>query len=488
MNEENKKTRRKGRRPVPLRDASLAAPSDPTEGQTRQARPVPLRLHKADHDPRAAALVVLSRVLNEGADSQAALDEALASPGLVPTDKGLCTELVYGVLRWYLRLDWFAGRFLARPDKLPEEMRLCLLCALYEMALLRIPHHAAVNWAVSHVRNRFGKGLAGVANGALRSMQRGLKDFSDPNILAHDCANPEGALAREYAVPVWIVRLWREHYGHEEALDLLRAGREAPPSGLRLNRSWPGWEAGREELLATGALAVGRAGLAFPGPLHWRARELAQQGKASRQSAASYEALEFFAPSCWPQPIWDCCAGRGGKTLALLEQGIPVALASDSSGRRLQGLAGEYDRLGLAVSGGPPCPVTLPLSADQASSDHPDLWPEGLPASFGSILLDAPCSGLGTLARRPEIRLRRTPEDLDRLVALQRRILDAVWQRLQPGGFLIYLTCTLNPAENEGQISEFFAAHVDALLRREFQTPFGSPLREFFYGALLEKR
>ena len=501
MNEEQtskKSGRNKGKNSPSPAATRPAAESTHTERKAA-GKSGSLRLHKAAHDPRAAALVALARVLNEGADSQAALDDVLTSPELVPTDKRLCTELVYGVLRWYLRLDWFAGRFLTRPDKLPGEMRLCLLCALYEMAFLRVPHHAPVNWAVSHVRNRFGQGIAGVANGVLRSMQRGLKDFSDPKALAEHCAGPEEALAREYAMPAWIVRLWREHYGPEPALDLLKAIQAAPPSGLRLNRSRSGWEAARKELLneagEDGATAVGAAALAFSGALSWRARELVQQGMASRQSAASYEALEYFAPPCWPKPIWDCCAGRGGKTLALLEQGIPVALASDSSERRLEGFAREWERLGLGAAR----PPVLVLAADKtaaslsgglagdAGAETASLL-ENVPESFGSVLLDAPCSGLGTLSRRPEIRLRRTPEDVAALTRLQRRILDAVWQRLQPGGFLVYLTCTLNPAENEGQISEFFASHVDALLRREFQTPFHSPLREFFYGALLEKR
>lgn len=474
-----------------------------------------MQLHKAGHDPRAAALVGLSRVLDEGVDAQAAVDAALSSPHLVPTDKRLCTELTYGALRWHLRLGLFSNRFLQKPEKLPAEMRLTLHLALYEMAFLRIPHHATVNWAVSHVRNRFGRGLGGVANGVLRAMQRAMADFAHPERYA-ERPEEESVLACRYAIPEWIVRLWRHHCGPETARLLLEASQTAPPSGLRLNRARPDWAAAREALLregnanaerrggqagehagpgaretsadaassqgerhGAGVTAVGECGLAFAGSLPWQAKQLLSEGRASRQSAASYEALAFFDPADWKGPVWDCCAGRGGKTLALLEQGVAVALASDTSARRLDGLATEYARLGLSH---PPCPVVL-----ERSACAPDPLPDSLPREFGVILVDAPCSGLGTLSRHPEIRLRRTPDDLARLAELQGRILSSVWRRLAPGGLLIYITCTVNPAENEDRIAHFLAATPGAALWREFRTPAASPLGEFFYGAALRR-
>jgi 16S rRNA (cytosine967-C5)-methyltransferase len=434
--------------------------------------------------------------LDKGQDSQAALDAVLSS--LSPLDKGLCTELTYGVLRWFLRLRLFARRFLPRPENLPGEMRLTLLLALYSMAFLRIPPHASVYWTVSHVDGRFGQRLGKVANGALRSMQRALGDFSDPALYA-DGQGEEALLSCRYAMPEWIVRLWRQSCGAAEAEALLAAAQTTPPAGLRLNRAKPGWASLRETLLrdagadggaresrrsagATeegGTAAVGLCALAFADGLPRRAEALLAEGKASRQSAASYEALEFFAPAAWGGPVWDCCAGRGGKTLTLLEQGLAVALASDSSARRLQGLREEYARLGLSD---PPCPPLLTFSA----SGTEDL-PAALPERFAAILVDAPCSGLGTLSRRPEIRWRRTPVDLAGLADLQERILRFVWPRLAPGGRLLYLTCTLNPAENEGQIARFLSQTPDAALCREFASSPFSPLREFFYGAMLRR-
>jgi 16S rRNA (cytosine967-C5)-methyltransferase len=127
----------------------------------------------------------------------------------------------------------------------------------------------------------------------------------------------------------------------------------------------------------------------------------------------------------------------------------------------------------------------LPVSKEAGEPQAPA---PVLPGQFGTILVDAPCSGLGTLARRPEIRLRRTPEDCEALAVLQKNILDAVWERLLPGGLLVYVTCTMNKAENQSQTAAFLERHSGAALEAEFETPAGSPLGEFFYSAKIRKR
>ncbi len=134
---------------------------------------------RSEHDPRAAALRVIDQTLTGKEPSQFLLDKALRESKMVPSDKGLCTELVYGFLRSAIRLDWNLRQLLRDPDKLPPEMLLTVKLAAYEIAHLRIPPHASVNWAVSRIRNRFGKGLAGVANGVLRSFVRSMKDYTN---------------------------------------------------------------------------------------------------------------------------------------------------------------------------------------------------------------------------------------------------------------------------------------------------------------------
>jgi 16S rRNA (cytosine967-C5)-methyltransferase len=473
------------------------------------------RLHRADNDPRAAALAALFRVVHEHEDSGAALDAVLASPRLAPTDKRLCTELVYGALRRYPGLHALVCGFLSDPEGIPAEMRLTLIAAAYETAFLRSPHHASVGWAVGHIGNRFGKVMAGVGNGVLRAVQRGLGAYHASLAAGENPDASPSQLAAAYDLPEHIVRVWVEAYGREDVAGLLRASCRAAPSGLRLNRSRPGWELLREtvmrdfaELYATRSrevFVVDPCVPAFGGSLPRSAREAVEDGRASRQSAAAYEVMQAFSPEDWPRPIWDCCAGRGGKTTALLEQGIPVALATDRSAGRLRALVAECARLGIAPELRPATATAdltdeaqvsacidelgkrapVPCAEPSAASREGRRSPEAAPARFGTILLDAPCSGLGTLAGKPEIRLRRRKEDMDAAAALQARLLENLRPLLKPGGRIVYITCTVNPAENEGQVAAFLARHPDMSSGREFRTPFSSPLGEFFYGAEL---
>jgi 16S rRNA (cytosine967-C5)-methyltransferase len=486
----------------------------------------PFRLRGADNDPRSAALAVLFRVIHESEDSGAALDAALRSPRLAPTDKRLCTELVYGTLRRYSGLHSLVCGFLSDPEGIPAEMRLALVAAAYETAFLRSPHHAAVAWTVGHIRNRFGGVMAGVGNAVLRAVQRNLDAYHAARAAGETPEATLPELAAACDLPEHIVGVWADAYGRTEIAGLLRASGRAAPSGLRLNRSRPGWEALRETVLRDFAdlhaaqgrqvTAVGPCTLAFDGSLPLSARKAVEEGRASRQSAAAYEVVQALSPEDWPRPIWDCCAGRGGKTLALLEQGIPAELATDRSAGRLRALGAECVRLGippalrpltatLDLTDGAALPARIAeilkeasgLCGERAAEVEPSAEAErsaggdrgrgvAAPAErFGTILLDAPCSGLGTLARRPEIRLRRQPESLYAAAALQARLLDNLRPLLKPGGRIVYITCTVNPAENEGQVAAFLARHPEASSGREFRTPFSSPLGEFFYGAEL---
>ncbi|MDL2316789.1 hypothetical protein LJC59_06900, partial [Desulfovibrio sp. OttesenSCG-928-A18] len=417
-------------------------------GPSRAGKDLSALRHRAGHDPRCAALHALFAVLFCGRDSQAALDAVLGDATgadalqslLVPSDRALCTELLYGSLRHFLLLDAFAANYLHKAAKLPLEMRLAMVQSLYEAAFTRSAHHAVVNWTVTLVRNRFGKVLGNVANGALRAMFRDLPHLARPG--AGQDGNAPEELALRFGMPLWITAMWAGLYPEQELLALLAASQQRPVSGIRLNAAREDWQAVREDLgraiKAGGAAALpapSEYSLAFEGKAPPGLRQFLAHGRASRQSPAVSALLRQLEPASWPQPLWDCCAGRGGKTLALLEQGIPVAIASDVSQKRLGGLPEEYQRLQLSS---PPCPEIRLMAADAAGADAAAQaadasYPVRAPAadSFGTILLDAPCSGLGTLARRPEIRFRRGSEDITQLAALQAGLLDAVWPCLR---------------------------------------------------------
>ena len=426
---------------------------------------------RAGHDPRAAALRVLDRVLNSQEPSQALLDTALRESKMVPSDKGLCTELVYGYLRHALRLSWNLEKLMQKPEKLPDEMRLTLGLAAYELAhLSRIPGYASVDWAVSRVRNRFGAGLSKVANGVLRTFQRDLKGYTDPARYALEDAQEGRALL--HSLPLWVVRLWEAAYGEERALAYMKASSEESVPAVRINASREDAATIRNQLTIEGrGLAVASWGVAFPEGAPYLCKTLARKGRASFQSAGVQEAMTALDYTSWQAPLWDACAGRGGKSAALLEAGCPVHTMTDTAAARLQGVAPELARLGLEAGD------LRILEADAANPPFTD--------RFATILADVPCSGLGTLSRRPEIRFRRTAEDVAALCVTQSAILDAAAGHILPGGRIIYLTCTLNPAENEDQAKAFLARHSDFRLEQEWNTAPDSPWREFFYAAVL---
>lgn len=449
-----------------------------------------LSLHKASHDPRAAALVALHQVLHQTKDSQAALDDALSSTSMVPTDKRLCTELVYGTLRNFIRLTWIANKHLDNPEKLPVEMYLSLIQALHELVYLRIPARATVDWTVRHVRNRFSPGLGKVANAVLRTVQRNLKQYKDQSYYKQETLSEREAFAIWYSVPQWLIELWFNAYGEDTATLFLESLQKSPLSGIRLNIQTSGWQEVKNKQIeahtenethlkrpSAPPIVVGKACLAFGGSVPWELRELLKSGQASRQSPAAYEALQVLEPETWPTPVWDACSGRGNKTLALLEQGVEVSLASDPSLKRLSHLAPAVEERHLAPEGLKILPSSAQAAADQLALEG---------KKFGTILIDAPCSGLGTINRRPEIKVRRTVKDIESLVQTQAAILDAAKKCLIPGGRLAYITCTLNPAENEHQVAAFIERTPGARLLFARQTPADSPLREFFYSALIQ--
>ncbi len=438
-------------------------------------RPGPKRPAQALPSARALALDARTSCLR-GQEVQPALDQALtraaAARPLDPRDAALATELVYGTLRHFLRLQYVLSHHLRNPDGLPGPMRLVLAVAAYEILCLdKVPAYASVHWATEHVKSVINPRLAKVSNAVLRAVSDLGPGADDDDFYREGAADEAEFLSRRYACPRWLTALWLHEVGPDGARSLLRAALVAPPLGLRLRLAVPGAARRLAELQAApGCIETTDSGVALaaaPEDLP----ELLESGMAVRQSLAGQKAMLALGAARWPRPVWDACAGRGGKSFLLADAAPGTVFSSDPNARRLRGLAAERRRLGLDTV------APLRARAEQFQPRTP------LPA----ILLDAPCTGLGVLSRRPDATLRRTPQDVADLVAVQARLLDHAATVLAPGGALAYVTCTVTRAENQSQIASFLDRHSGFTLETEHATPLDSPLGEFFYGALLRK-
>lgn len=505
---------------------------------------------KSQPSSRSVAVNVVQKVRFGQEAVQAALDTAYSRSSLPFENRGFCTELVYGTLRKFDRLEFFLRAFLERFDSLPKEMGIALCVASYEFFYTRVPAYATVDTFVTLIRSQFGPVMGKVANGVLRNLERHREDFFDQNWYTKKCGSEVAALACWHAVPEWLLEVWLKAYGPTDTAYYLEASSLPAPNTLRFNSKGSKTHRAQEakdafaELLpfsqefqnlqpATGescnlsdtgkirepavqnesvntenfldttcskeALLLEQdesylslvsdlwssfkesPRLTFSASLPAAAYDFMAKGLVSQQSGAVLDVLEAMSPQEWSGPIWDCCCGRGGKTLALLEQGFEVALASDISKPRLRGLQQELCRLGLEGA----CRVEK-FSALHDIRDSQFYAETGI-SDFGCIFIDAPCSGFGTLARHPEIRFRRTLLDVATLAQLQGMILDNAWRFVRGGGDLVYITCTLMPEENEEQVARFLDAHKDMSLVASYQTPAQSRFGEFFYGVRFKK-
>jgi 16S rRNA (cytosine967-C5)-methyltransferase len=454
---------------------------------------VQMRQPATQGDARLVAINTLL-ALEKGKQVQEALDTALRLASLSQQNTALCTEMVYGFLRAEIRINWVLQQVLPNMQHLPRAVQLALGLAVYSLLFLeKIPHYAVLDWTVGFVRQRFGAQLAGLGNAALRSVLRLLPQaqeqawYMPQNQTGGKKARLRAyrhGLALWYSLPDWIVDVWFSAYGEEAALALLQRSCARPWSALRVNRQHAHAAALLSALQAWASSNAqdcqpcAQAGFAFASgtaPQALCGKSLAQWHEAGAirwQAAGSQAVLEALGCHTWQEPVWDACAGQGGKSLFLLENSVPVRLASDVHAGRLRRVARECARLSL------PTPALCLANMGQAPVAQ---WQ-------GNILLDVPCTGLGTIARRPDIKRHRSFAMLKELCAVQAQLLDEAWRVLLPQHELAYITCALDPQENEEQIAAFCQRHADAELCCTWQTPHTHPWLEGMYGARLVKK
>jgi 16S rRNA (cytosine967-C5)-methyltransferase len=408
-----------------------------------------------------------------GAYADAALERELASlaragGGLSPADRGLATEIAYGAIRQRLLLDgWIDALGKVPALRQPPALRWLLHVGLYQLLFSdRVPAAAAVSTSVA-LAKRVGLGrLAPVVNGMLRSLlrRRESQAGTEPWDGLSLPADPAAALALRRSLPAWLSAELLGWLPPERAEAFALACNAVPALDLRANPL----RTSRDELLAR-FTAAGVAACALPGTTHGLTllervgdpRDL--PGYADGLWCVQDRSAQAIAPLLEAQPgqrILDACAAPGGKSTHLAEligdRGEVWAL--DRSEARLRRLDRNAERLGLTSI------RSLALDATALAEAKPH-WQ----SSFDRVLLDAPCSGLGTLARHPDARWRITPDAIAGLVTLQRQLLEALLPLLAPGGRFVYATCTVEPRENGALIHGLLQAHSGWSLLQERQ-------------------
>ncbi len=395
---------------------------------------------------RHLAYDVLHAVLVKGAYANLALQQILRAE-ISKEDRKFLTELVYGTIRRLNVLEWNAAQISARPvSSVDDKVRILLCIGLYQILYMNsVPDSAAVNETVKVAKKVTHAGNVKFVNAVLRNFLRKRETLKLPD---------DGILRDSLALnmPVWLIRRWSLAWGREKALSVLRAFNEIHPVDIRVNTQ----KANVSELFAELTEVD-----ASPAPIAWCANGLTladggvffrgnflREGKAYVQNRASMIPALVLDPKAGER-VLDMCAAPGSKTtqMADMMQNTGRITAWDLYPHKVKLIRENAKRMGLSV-----------IFAEAKDATVPDIKESG---AYDKVLLDAPCSGLGVLGRKSEIRHRRNEKDLETFPALQKKLMRAAATYVKPGGILVYSTCTLEKAENEDMVSSFLNAHTE---------------------------
>ncbi|HCF71682.1 MAG TPA: 16S rRNA (cytosine(967)-C(5))-methyltransferase RsmB [Syntrophomonas sp.] len=408
------------------------------------------RPQKSD-EVRDKALEIIWTVFEKGAYANLQLEKNLRSTQLSVNDRRLTTELVNGTVRMSKHLDWVLNLFLKKSlEHQNPWVRNILRLALYQIMFMdKIPPYASINTAVNQTAARTGSGLTGMVNGVLRNIDRNSDNISYPS---HN-SDTVAYLAVYYSHPEWLVKQWLEEYGYEQTIVMLRYNNLPAAITLRCNRLKTNPDELIEKLAGEAietrrcenqpwAVQILKFDKILTGSMPF------QQGWFYIQDTASM----FAAPILQPEPhqlVYDLCCGLGGKTTHMGEymQNQGKIKAIDLYQHKIDLLVHNSERLGISI--------IEAIAADILALDTNRM--EKAPR----VMLDAPCSGLGVLNRRADARWRKSYQEIEDLIEIQKCLLNQAALLVEPGGLLLYSTCTINRAENEDRIKCFLQAHPE---------------------------
>ncbi|MEG6615239.1 16S rRNA (cytosine(967)-C(5))-methyltransferase RsmB [Peptococcaceae bacterium 1198_IL3148] len=402
---------------------------------------------------REMALMALKSVEEEGAYANLALNRVLEKYKPEKLDRAFATEIVYGSLRTMNTLDWVISRFLQQPlASQTVWVRNILRIGTYQLIYMdKVPAAAACNESVELAKKYANPGVVKFVNGVLRNITRNLDNLDYPDIES----DPVSHVALKYSHPRWMVERWLKEYGVEQTIELCKANNLTPPNTIRTNTLRISREALINLLQAEGVKVQKTKyvseGLKIDGFLSFRHLEAFQQGLFQIQDESSMLVGHALNPAHGSRVI-DAAAAPGGKSthIAQLMENTGLILSFDIHPHKLKLIEENCRRLGITN-----VKVSVGDSREIAADLHN--WAD-------YVLLDAPCSGLGVLRRRPDARWRKEAYQIPAIVKLQREMLESVSKCVRPGGVLVYSTCTITYEENLGQVKSFLKEHDEFIL------------------------
>ncbi|MCI5871608.1 16S rRNA (cytosine(967)-C(5))-methyltransferase RsmB [Streptococcus sp.] len=391
---------------------------------------------------RGQALQILEEVFGDGAYSNIALNKQLTQSHLSDKDKGLVTEIVYGTVARKLTLEWHLAYFIEDRDRLEPWVYTLLLLSLYQMLYLdKVPNHAIVNDAVTIAKNRGNKkGVEKLVNAVLRRIEReGVRDFSTIKRI-----NKRYSI--QYSLPVWLVKKLIEQFGVERAEAIFKSLFVRNKASVRVAKvsdlEYLAQDTQSEKSVLSPVGLVKSSG-------HFAASQAFKNGQITIQDETSQLVAPTLEIEGW-ETMLDACSAPGGKTVHMasyLTSGHITAL--DLYDHKLALVNENAQRMGVAdkIS-------TQKLDATQVHAHFPK-------EHFDKILVDAPCSGIGLIRRKPDIKYNKDNQDFLSLQKIQLEILSSVCQTLKKGGIITYSTCTIFNEENQDVIAKFLQQHPD---------------------------
>jgi len=392
---------------------------------------------------RNLAYSILNSVYKDKGFVNLLLNNALNEANLKPNDRGLVTNIVYGVLQNSMYLDYIVRHYCV-DKKVDSRMRTLLKCAFYQMYFMdKIPNYAIVNESVEIAKKEMGLQASKFANAVLNNAIRNPFELKK-----EDFKDELSYLCMKYSHPEWLIRMIGKHYGLDKAISYMKSNVTPPSLSLRVNTL----KTSVEEMLKIPYFKKGNlspVGLFYEGSEPIGNVKEFLDGLVTVQDESGQMVAEIMDPK-ENSNILDMCAAPGSKTFHIASkiQNKGKIIAVDIYEHRIQLLKNQIKRLGATS--------VIPVCYD--STKLLEKYPE---ENFDIVLLDAPCSGYGVVRRKPDLLVNIDQKDLDGILSLQRQLIDVAVKLVKKNGTLVYSTCTLNKKENENQVEYLLNKYPD---------------------------